>query len=162
MSDLPESIARRITVHPESGCWIVGGYHDKDGYAKISGQGAHRVIWEILEGTVPPKLVLDHREDQGCILNGGMPDKACGFPGHLRPVTNRENCTRNGVRGVAAINIRKDRCGSCGRPLDLLNTYWYKNRRDCRACIRRRVKEYKQRLRQAAQASEPLELRPAA
>ena len=67
-------------------------------------------------------------------------------------MTNRENCTRNGMHGVAAINIRKDHCGRCGRPLDLLNTYWYKNRRGCRACIARRVREYKVRQRALADA----------
>jgi hypothetical protein len=156
MSDLPETARNRITVHPFSGCWIVSGKPTRSGHAKINGRSAARVVWEHLVGPVPDKHVLDHREDWGCV------SKACAFPGHLLPVTHFVNMTREGVGGVAAINIRKDACGRCGRSLDLLNTYWYKNRRDCRACIRRRVKEYKQRLREAANASESLELRPAA
>lgn len=154
MSDLPEAIRNRITVHPASGCWIVGGYHDKNGYARISGRGAHRIIWEILVGPVPDKLVLDHREDWGCL------SKACVWPAHLLPVTNRENCTRNGVHGVAAINTAKTRCDN-GHELDLFTTYWRPDgHRDCRVCIRFRVAKYKRRV--AAKAAEPLELRPAA
>jgi hypothetical protein len=103
--------------------------------------------------------VLDHREDFGCL------SKACGWPAHLLPVTNRENCTRNGVNGVAAINAAKTKCDS-GHELDLYTTYWRPNgHRDCRICIRARVKKYRRRLREAAKAAEvavSLDLRPAA
>jgi hypothetical protein len=144
ISDLPESIASRITVHPVSGCWIVGGYHDPDGYARIRGRGAHRVIWEALVGAVPDKLVLDHRDDWGCL------SKACGWPAHLLPVTNQENCTRDGVHGVGAVNAAKTRCDS-GHSFDLYNTYFRPDgHRDCRACIRRRVAEYQRRQREKA------------
>ena len=153
ISDLDAATAQRITIHPLTNCWLVGGYHDADGYARIGGRGAHRVIWERLIGAVPDGLVLDHREDQGCVLNDGMPDKACAYPGHLRPVTNFENSTRNGVHGVAAVNIRKDRCGVCNEPYDLLNTYWHGNRRDCRRCIARRVHEYRERNPEAVRAT---------
>lgn len=143
VDDLPASIARRIEVHPAAGCWIVGGYHDPDGYARIGGRGAHRVIWEILEGPVKPGLVLDHREDWGCVA------KACGWPAHLLEVTQRVNSTRPGAGGVAAANIVKTHCSACRMPYDKANTYVWNGRRDCRACIRRRVREYKARLRLA-------------
>jgi hypothetical protein len=157
IADLPAAIARRITVHPVSGCWIVGGHLDEWGYARIGGRGAHRAIWELLEGPVLPGLVLDHREDWGCL------SKACAFPGHLLPVTHRTNTTRPGAGGVAAVNIRKSRCGTCGQPYDLLNTYYKPDgHRDCRACIRRRVREYRQRLREAATAITRAELERAA
>lgn len=141
ITDLPPAVARRITVHPVSGCWIVGGTPTRDGHARISGRSAARVIWELLVGPVAGNLVVDHREDWGCL------SKACGWPAHLLPVTPFVNSTRPGARGVAAVNVRKDHCGRCGRPLDLLNCYWYRSRRDCRACIRRRVAEYRQRQR---------------
>jgi hypothetical protein len=159
MSDLPETIRARITVHPASNCWIVGGYHDRDGYARIQGRGAHRVIWEHFNGPVTPKLVLDHREDFGCL------SKACGWPAHLRPVTNRENCTRNGLHGVAAVNAAKAKCDN-GHEFDLYTTYYRPNgHRDCRICICERVKQYQRRLREAAKAAgfaAPLELGRAA
>ncbi len=141
LEDLPESIAIRIKVNPISGCWIWDGPLDKDGYGRLGGRGAHRVIWEELVGPVPPKRVLDHREDWGCL------SKACAYPGHLLPVTHFVNMTRAGAGGVAAINIRKDRCGVCGTPFDLLNCYVYKSRRDCRVCVARRQREYKARER---------------
>ena len=141
MTDLPEHIACRIAVHPTSGCWIVDGKPTRSGHAKIDGRSAARVVWERLVGPVDAQLDLDHREDWGCI------SKACAFPGHLLPVSHFTNMTRDGAGGVAAINIRKTRCGRCGEPLDLVNCYWYKNRRDCRACIRRQVAEYKARQR---------------
>jgi hypothetical protein len=140
IGDLPADIAARIKVNPATGCWEWTGPVDRDGYGKLGGRNTHRIIWEILVGAVPPKLVLDHREDRGCAT------KACGWPAHLLPVTNRENCTRNGLTGVAAINVRKDRCGRCNSEYDLLNTYYKPGGgRDCRRCIARRVREYRKR-----------------
>lgn len=140
ITDLPSRIAGRITVDPASGCWIVGGYHDPGGYARIGGRGAHRVIWELLEGPVPPGLVLDHREDQGCL------SKACGWPAHLLPVTSYVNAMRAG-RGVGAVNFAKEKCDH-GHEYNLLTTYWRPDgHRDCRICIRRRVAAYKTRIR---------------
>jgi len=146
LEDLPLNIAARVTVHPVSGCWIVGGAPDRNGYARIGGRGAHRVIWEELVGEIPAGLVLDHREDWGCL------SKACGWPGHLIPVTQFVNSTRAGAGGVAAVNIRKTHCGACGAAYDLYNTYTPpgSSRRDCRRCIARRTREYKARQRGAA------------
>ena len=142
IEDLPESIAVRIRVNPVSGCWVWTGPLDKGGYGKLGGRNTHRIIWEILVGPVPPKLVLDHHEDWGCLT------KACSWPAHLLPVTNRVNCTRVGVHGVAAVNIVKDRCGVCNTPYDLLNTYFKPSgARDCRVCVARRQREYKARER---------------
>jgi DNA-directed RNA polymerase subunit RPC12/RpoP len=139
LGDLPAPIVRRITVHPVSGCWIVGGKPSRSGHARIGGRSAARVVWEHLVGPVDPKHDVDHREDLGCL------SKACVFPSHLRDVTHFENMTRAGARGVAAANIRKTHCGRCGAELDLLNTYFHGGRRDCRRCISRRVAEYRKR-----------------
>ena len=141
ISDLPEAIAKRVTVHPVSGCWVVGGYCDKNGYARIGGDLVHRVVWQRLVGEIPRRLVLDHREDWGCV------SKACAYPGHLLPVTVRVNTLRG--RSFAAVNAAKDECIH-GHPFDLLGTYWKPNgHRDCRACIRDRVKRYRRRKRAA-------------
>ena len=155
MSDLHEAIRNRITVHPLSGCWIVGGILDKDGYARIRGEGVHRVVYKLLAGEIPKdKPQLDHVVKLGCI------SRACCWPVHLEPVTARTNTLRG--TSFAAVNAAKDECDH-GHPYDLFNTYWRPDgHRDCRICIRRRVKEYKQRLRGAAKAAEPLELRLAA
>jgi hypothetical protein len=126
-------------VDEDSGCWVGQGSIDKDGYARIDGRGLHRAVWEILVGPIPGGLVLDHREDWGCTT------RACCYPGHLKPVTPRVNVLRG--RSFGAVNFRKQACGTCGSPYDLINTYWWRGRRDCRACIRRRVHEYRARKR---------------
>lgn len=145
LEDLPERIATRINISPVTGCWLWTGPLDKGGYGKLGSRNSHRVIWEILVGAVPPKLVLDHREDLGCTLDDGQPDKSCCWQAHLLAVTNQVNCTRNGVQGVAAVNATKTRCDH-GHEYDLFNTYFKPDgHRDCRVCIRQRVKSYRQR-----------------
>jgi hypothetical protein len=132
IADLPGSIACRITIHPESGCWVVSGHLDKDGYARIGGEGAHRVVYKLLAGEIPEdRPQLDHVVKLGCI------SRACCWPAHLEPVTARTN-------------FRKTHCGRCGAGFDLFNTYHYRGRRDCRRCIARRVREYRKRKRQRA------------
>lgn len=139
VDDLPAKIATKITVIP-AGCWIVRGKPTESGHVRIGGRSAARVVWEHLVGPIDPAHDVDHREDFGCT------SKACAFPGHLLDVTHFTNMTRDGAGGMAAINIRKDVCDH-GHEFTLLNTYYYKNRRDCRTCIRRRVAEYRQRIR---------------
>jgi HNH endonuclease len=139
---LPASLASRINVHPLTGEWIWGGHTDRDGYGKYGGEPAHRAVWKAAVGPIPPGKVLDHVQARGCTTN------ACVSPWHLEPVTHRVNVLRG--RSFAAVNYRKTRCGTCGEPYDLFNTYVWHGRRDCRACIRRRVREYQRRQRQAA------------
>jgi hypothetical protein len=135
--NLPDRIRERITVSPFSGCWIGSAPVDRDGYARFGQTSLHRAVWTELVGPVPARRVLDHREDWGCI------SRACCNPAHLNCCTSRENTLRG--NSFAAINARKTRCGACGREFDLFNTYFYRGRRDCRACIRDRVRRYKKR-----------------
>jgi HNH endonuclease len=142
MSDLPDSIAYRIIVDPVSGCWKVAGNPDRDGYARIGGEGAHRVVYKLLVGPIPEGMVLDHVEVWGCTW------RCCAWPAHLEPVTPGINTLRG--RSFSAINARKDRCDN-GHEYDLLNTYYRPNgHRDCRACILARVKKYQQSKRESA------------
>jgi HNH endonuclease len=151
VSDLPATLARRVTTDPETGCWRVGGYHDRDGYARSGGESAHRTAWRALVGEIPPdRPVLDHVRKRGCAW------RDCCRPDHLEPVTARINCLRGG--SFAAVNAAKTACDH-GHPYDLYNTYYRPDgHRDCRACIRRRVAEYKQR-QQAKADVIPLALR---
>jgi hypothetical protein len=133
--DLPPSLAGRVTVDKASGCWKAGGYLDKDGYARFRGEPAHRAVWEMYVGPIAAGLVLDHVRARGCAWRN------CILIRHLQPVTVRTNTQR----GKAAA---KDVC-SHGHELDLFSTIWYQDgRRDCRKCVARRQREYKQRLRQ--------------
>jgi hypothetical protein len=116
---------------------------DRCRYARFGSQSLHRVVYELLVGTIPDKLVLDHVKARGCVTN------ACCNPAHLEPVTHRVNILRGD--SFAAINFRKTHCSACGAEYDLINTYTWHGRRDCRACIRRRVREYKVRQREQAE-----------
>jgi hypothetical protein len=139
IASLPPHVAERITVHPVSGCWLWDGPTDRDGYGKLRGRGVHRIVYEILIGPVPPGLVLDHREDWGCL------SRRCCCVFHLNPCTSVENVMRG--QSFAAVNARKTRCDH-GHRYDVANTYRRPDgHRDCRACIRRRVAEYKTRQR---------------
>jgi hypothetical protein len=133
--DLPWNIAEHVTVDPDSGCWRGTGLrHDKDGYARIGSQGAHRVVYKLLAGEIPDGHQIDHVEKRGCVW------RDCLLVLHLEAVTPRINCLRG--NSFAAINFAKTHCGTCGCPFDLYNTYWYQGRRDCRCCIRARVAKY--------------------
>jgi hypothetical protein len=105
------------------------------------------VVFATLVGPIPPGLVLDHVQARGCAWN------CCVNPAHLEPVTNRVNILRG--TSFAAVNFAKTNCGACGEPYDLINCYVWRGRRDCRACIRRRVREYKGRQRQQAERQLP-------
>jgi hypothetical protein len=145
LEDLPPRLAGLVKVNPASGCWVGQTYIDKDGYARLGGKGLHRVVWEETVGPIPPRLVLDHREDWGCLT------KACCWPEHLRPATNRVNVLRG--TSFSAVNARKDECDS-GHPYDLFNTYYRPNgHRDCRTCIRARVAKYRKKQRGLALAA---------
>ena len=141
-SDLPARMAARIMVDPLHGCWIGSAPLNRDGYAKWSGTGLHRAVWQELVGPIGPGLVLDHREDWGCT------SRACCWPMHLLETSHRVNVLRG--RSFAAVNARKERCDN-DHPFDTANTYWRPNgHRDCRACIRVRVARYQRRIRHGA------------
>lgn len=144
LAELPDHLRERITVHPVTGEWIWTGPLDRDGYGRCGRRGAHRVVYEAVEGPIAVGLVLDHVKARGCTTN------ACVSPWHLEPVTVRTNTLRG--KSFAARNFRKVECDS-GHPYDLLGTYWRPNgHRDCRRCGRIRARRYKERMRQRADA----------
>ena len=99
-------IARRPGPHPRSviermadkflvgeGCWPWLGSRHNDGYGQVRGDAqrnepAHRVLYELLVGPIPPTLHLDH------LCN----NPNCVRPGHLEPVTQGENNRRAAIR----------------------------------------------------------------
>lgn len=132
---LPAHIREHIAVDPVSGCWRWTGRHDRYGYGRLGREGAHRVVYRALIGPIPAGKVVDHLCRVPCCVN----------PAHLEPVTHRVNV----LRGVsfAAVNYAKVKCDN-GHPYDLVGTYYRPNgHRDCRVCIRARVKRYKRRQR---------------
>ena len=141
LADVPLKMRSRITVSVRSGCWL-GSPLDRDGYARYGSGNLHRALWLECVGPIEPGYQLDHREDWGCL------SRACANPAHLNPCTQRENILRG--NSPIAINARKTHCGTCGAPFNDLNTYHYKGRRDCRSCVRSRVRSYKERERDKA------------
>jgi len=100
------------------GCWEWTGAKTGAGYGKVltfrSIRVAHRVLYELLVGPVPKGMELDHL----------CQNKGCLNPGHLEPVTHKENIGRA---------IRKTHCIR-GHQLTPANTYTYAYGRYCRLC----------------------------
>lgn len=141
LGDLPLHITSRIRIDPETGCWKFQSRDNGSGYRQIMRNGryevVHRVVYELLVGPIPEGLVLDHVKDRGCRYRN------CCWPAHLEPITQRENILR-------AIGRDPDVCGY-GHELTPENTYIVPStgQHMCRACGRRREREYRQRKRAA-------------
>lgn len=88
-------------------CWLWTGSKNKAGYGQFqlaSRQrvAAHRYAYELLVGTIPAGLTLDHVKERGCV------GYSCVNPAHLEPVTLAVNVMRGD--GMGARNARKERC----------------------------------------------------
>lgn len=113
------------------------GGKDRDGYAQVwTPDGllrAGRVAYKQWRGPVRRELVLDHT----CRV------RDCVNPWHLEPVTQAVNV----ARGLKSYAIR-DTCAHGHDITDPANVYVTPSgTNDCRACIRDRVRRYKNRKR---------------
>lgn len=87
----PISMYRDRISEQENGCWVWTGAHNDWGYGrlKIPGTrritGAHRVIYEAMLGPIPEDMEIDHK----CRVT------MCVNPGHMEPVTRKENMVRS-------------------------------------------------------------------
>ena len=129
---LSAAFHEKITGEPNSGCWLWTGTNDgRHGYGRIWLDGkmryAHRVGYELLAGSIPEGLELDHLCRVPCCVN----------PDHLVPVSHRENCRRgitgavNGAREAAKTHCKR------GHPYNKVNTFVdRKGKRVCRTCKR--------------------------
>jgi HNH endonuclease len=105
------------------------------GYAYCNYDGtqwaAHRLMWTLLRGPIPPKMTIDHL----------CRNRACVNPWHMEVVTRSENVLRGESQGA-----RAHRTGLClrGHPLDRINqrTGW----RSCSVCARLREQRKKERV----------------
>lgn len=95
---------QRISVDRSSGCWLWQGTLTASGYgfteygAVRRRTRAHRYVYELLSGSVPEGLELDHL----CRV------RHCVNPDHLEPVTHWENLLRSD--NPFAVNARKTHC----------------------------------------------------
>jgi hypothetical protein len=90
----------KVEITPDH--WFWRASKDQLGYGRFRGSGrkggelkAHRVAYELVKGSIPDGLELDHL----CRI------PACVNPEHLEPVTHAENLRR----GVAARAVRRGR-----------------------------------------------------
>ena len=127
---------------PELGaCWIWLGHRRSDGYGGVNidgtGRLAHRVVFALQFGDVPPDLTLDHL----CRV------RTCVNPSHLEVVTIAENVLRG--LGPTALNARMTHCIRGHDDWRLTGS----GRRLCRTCERLR------RRQQASRRVEPVPCR---
>lgn len=119
----------------ENGCWLWTGCIMATGYGQVNLGGrsaglsvAHRAMYELIVGPVPPGLDLDHL----CRV------RHCVNPSHLEPVTRRVNLLRGET--VTAANAAKTHCPQ-GHAYDEANTIRYEGKRQCRICGNDRRRE---------------------
>jgi hypothetical protein len=115
----------------QGGCWMWLGALNSKGYGrtKIAGRwiAAHRVSYEAFVGPIPAGLQMDHL----CRV------RACVNPGHLEPVTARENTIRQ----------RDNRCYR-GHEFTPENTILEPKQRRCKTCDAIRRKAYRREHRE--------------
>lgn len=91
----------RYEVNEITGCWLWTGYINKDGYARLNGQNAHRLFYIHYVAPVPDDLDVDHLCKR----------RNCVNPQHMEPVTETENIRRKQMRVAvngAQIRICRD------------------------------------------------------
>ena len=136
-------IFRKTETDPVLGCWIWQGKPMSNGYGVICVEGkvslAHRTSYEVLKGSIPRGLQIDHI----CRV------RMCVNPDHLRCVTITENVLCG--EGLTAQNSRKTHCSE-GHLFSPENTgiYVRKNgrpKRYCRQCENARTRRSRGKLK---------------
>ena len=118
-------------VKKTEGCWLwQGARHNSKGYGRHNANGtkwlAHRYVYELLIGPIPPQYELDH------VVCGNT---RCVNPAHLQPVTPEEHHRRT---EQGAYNRLKTHCPR-GHEYTVNNTRGDRyGRRHCRACDKER------------------------
>lgn len=120
----------RVSIEPNTGCWIWMGTIAPNGYSMMSvrgvrfrTRGAHTISYVLHGGKLEPGTELDHRCRHTWCVN----------PAHLEQVTPLVNKLRSD--SAWARNARKTHCPS-GHALAGANLYVYRGMRHCKTCRR--------------------------
>ena len=142
------------SARADNGCLLYTGTLNVRGYGQISVDGhlmlAHRAMYELIVGSIPDGMNLDHvchTRDIACLGGDTCLHRRCIEVEHLEPVTGAENARRG-----RSPNAAKTHCVA-GHPFDEENTYVYNGARHCRACNRYYTASLKRRLREARKAA---------
>lgn len=142
---LVDRVMSKVEKGSAGDCWPWTASLNGQGYGVVFMPGgrrvrAHRVVYELLVGPIPPGLQIDHlchNRAEWCLGGSACAHRRCVNPEHLEPATNRENTRRgrapetNRKRQVA-----KTHCKS-GHPLSGDNVSITEHGfRTCRACRR--------------------------
>lgn len=139
MDKLPKRFRDKFIINKDTDCWEWKAEITHDGYGrycyKYRRYMSHRFSYEIMIGPIPEGLQIDHL----------CRNRSCCNPEHLEAVTCKENLSRGlgcmpGV--IVSANKRKAKI-HCKYSHEFTpeNTYTYKNKRSCKICNCRRVKE---------------------
>lgn len=96
----------------------------------------HRVVYELLVGSIPPRYHVDHL----------CRNQRCCNPSHLEAVPPRVNFLRGD--SPAAVNARKPRCPKCGADFVPMPRE-ERAKRYCRPCMLQRMRDYYYRNKKA-------------
>lgn len=129
---------RKVSIQ-ENGCWLWEGSRNSKGYGTLSLNGrpvyAHRFIYELLKGLIPPDKETDHL----------CRNHLCVNLRHLEIVTHKENMLRG--QSPAARSIRSGYCIKGKHPRTPENMYIDKlGYHHCRACKNERRRERRQQI----------------
>lgn len=143
---MTKTLAERFwpKVEKTETCWLWTGAKGSSGYGQIAqgGRGApilyaHRAAYELLVGTIPDGMQIDHVVARGCRST------LCVNPAHLEPVTGRVNVQRGSI--ATATHCKR------GHEFTERNTYRRRSgTRMCRTCLYARTEARRHALARSA------------
>ena len=101
--DWTEAVMQRVDQRADNECWPWLGVVRDAGYGtfsrrvdgRVTSAPAHRLVYELLVGPIPPGLQLDHTCHDAEICGGPCEHRRCCNPAHLEAVSPAENARRS-------------------------------------------------------------------
>lgn len=139
MTTLAARFEAKCVPVTESGCWLWMGVIHASGYGHYNGKKAHRLSWELHNGSIPDGMCICHKCDVPSCVN----------PNHLFLGTQGDNVRDAWTKGrhfqVRNHYESKTHCKN-GHAFTEENTYLELGRfRKCRQCRRDQRMRYEQR-----------------